>query len=73
MPKLRRIRVPCRFGEESGTFVLYLGEPATGFDPHHFQVAWLRETRGGAVAPEVLAALTASPARGASTREGDRS
>jgi hypothetical protein len=55
--KIRTLVVPCRFGDEAGKARVHLRAPARGFSPVHFQVAWLWETRGGEIDPEVLAAL----------------
>jgi hypothetical protein len=53
----RTLIVPCRIGGEPGRFRLHLGLPARGFGAAHFQAAWLKETRGGTIEPEVLTAL----------------
>jgi len=54
MKKARRLDLPCTFEGEPGTFRVYLGRPAPDFHPLHYQSAWLRETRGGIIAEEVL-------------------
>lgn len=57
--KLKRLTVPCAFETGPGKFGFYLGRPAAGFHPFHFQNAWLRDTLGGVVAEEIMAVIQA--------------
>lgn len=50
----RAIDLPCRFDDRPGTFRVYLGRPAAGLHPIHFQRAWLRESRDGEIEEKVL-------------------
>lgn len=46
--------LPCLFRDQAGRFRVYMGRPAAGFHPLHFQLAWLRESRDGEVEQAVL-------------------
>lgn len=51
---MKRLTIPCQFGETKAPFHVYIGQPASGCHPLKYQTAWLREERGGMVPPEVL-------------------
>lgn len=50
---MKRFSVPCQFGARRAPFNIYIGYPADGFHPLHFQHAWLQEERGGFIPPDV--------------------
>ncbi len=58
LPKTRVFDLPCRFGERTGKARVYLGEPAEGFHPLHFQREWLRESRNGEFDPAAVDAVS---------------
>lgn len=51
---MKKWTVPCAIGSQQGSYQVYLGAPASGFHPLHFQAAWLRERMGGIVADEAM-------------------
>lgn len=51
---MKKWTVPCDIGSRRGTYQVYLGRPAEGFHPLHFQAAWLRERMGGIVTDEAM-------------------
>ncbi len=51
---MKRFTIPCDFGGTKSPFDLYIGEPLPGYHPLHFQAAWLKEMRGGAIPEEVM-------------------
>lgn len=54
---IRRTAVPCDFGPGEQKVPVYLGRPAEGYHPLHFQNALIRATHGGSIQPEVMAKL----------------
>jgi hypothetical protein len=54
---MRRFRVASDFAGRPGSFQVYAGHPGPGAHPLRFQSAWLRETYGGTIAPEVQLAF----------------
>ncbi len=54
---MKKIETECDFGSRRRRVTFYLGRPAPGFHPLHFQAAWLRESWGGVVPEEVMEAL----------------
>ena len=51
---MKRLTIPCQFGEIKAPFHVYIGQPAPGCHPLKYQTAWLRDERGGVVPPEVF-------------------
>jgi len=49
---MKRLDLPCDFGEHHGRARVLVGRPAPGFGPLHFQAAWLREELGGELLEE---------------------
>ncbi len=56
---IQSLEVPCHFAGKAGQVRLHVGEPAKGLGAVHFQRQWLKETRGGELDDEILAALDA--------------
>lgn len=52
---VRRWRLPCDFAAGRGELPFFVGCPAPGFHPLHFQAAWARERRDGEIPPAVMA------------------
>lgn len=44
---MKKFTVPCRFGDTTAPFDVYIGRPAPGLAPLRFQERWLAEMRGG--------------------------
>lgn len=57
LPRTRVFDLPCRFGDREGTVRVYLGQPADGFQPLHFQRMWLLESRNGSLDPAAAEAV----------------
>ncbi len=60
---MKKLSVPCDFEGRPGSFQVWVGCPAPGFQPLHFQTAWLREERGGEISEEVVERLERGPKR----------
>jgi len=50
---MKKVKVPCDFDGRPGSFQVLVGRPAPGFEPFHFQAAWLKEERGGRFAEDL--------------------
>lgn len=62
---MRKLNVPCDFGGRPASFQVWVGRPAPGFHPLHFQAAWLREERGGEISEEALERIKKAAQRSA--------
>ena len=58
---MKKVRVPCDFGDRRGRFTVYVGRPAPGFHPAHYQAAWLRSMQGGVISDETMNQLCMPP------------
>lgn len=48
---MKTLSLACTIAGRRAAFRVYVGTPAPGYDPLHFQAAWLREERGGILDP----------------------
>jgi hypothetical protein len=51
---MKSFTVSCQAGGRPGRVRVHVGRPAPGFDPLHFQAAWLAEERGVHIPDRVL-------------------
>jgi hypothetical protein len=51
---MKKFKIPCFFNGEKVPFDLYVGAPASDFNPLYFQMRWLTDLRGGFVPGEVM-------------------
>lgn len=51
---MKKIQVPCEFGDQPGDFIVYIGRPAPGFHPAHYQSAWLKAVKKGTITAETM-------------------
>lgn len=53
----KKIVIPCVVGGQVEPTDFYVGKPAEGTDPIHFQAKWLSTAKKGAVPAHILKAL----------------
>lgn len=66
------LEIPCRIGQRSIRFRVYIGKPAAGFGPCHFQLEWLRQRYDGEISegsPEARSESAPSSAVGKRTHD----
>jgi hypothetical protein len=53
----KKIVIPCVVGGQVEPVDFFIGKPAEGSDPIHFQSKWLNNTKKGSVPPHIMKAL----------------
>lgn len=54
----KKIVIPCVINGQISPLDFYIGTPAEGSDPIHFQTKWVGSAKQGSVPPHVLQTLT---------------
>ena len=53
----KKIVIPCVVGGQVEPVDFFVGKPADGSDPIHFQAKWLNSAKKGSVPPHIMKAL----------------
>lgn len=53
----KKIVIPCVVGGQVEPVDFFVGSPAEGSDPIHFQAKWLNSAKKGSVPPHIMKAL----------------
>ena len=53
----KKIVIPCVVGGQVEPIDFFVGKPAEGSDPIHFQAKWLNSAKKGSVPPHIMKAL----------------